>query len=128
VRENLMVGAYLRNDRAAIAHDLERVLGYFPVLAERLESPARDLSGGQQQMLAVGRALMSAPRLLMLDEPSIGLAPVVVEKIAEIITTISHSGVDVLWSNRMPTWRSSLPRMPMSSNWAASGFRAPARN
>jgi branched-chain amino acid transport system ATP-binding protein len=96
VRENLMVGAYLRNDRAAIAHDLDRVLGYFPVLAERLESPARDLSGGQQQMLAVGRALMSAPKLLMLDEPSIGLAPVVVEKIAEIITTISQSGVDVL--------------------------------
>lgn len=96
VRENLMVGAYLRNDRGEIARDLQRVLGFFPVLGEKLEAPARDLSGGQQQMLAVGRALMSAPKLLMLDEPSIGLAPVVVERIAEIITTVLHSGVDVL--------------------------------
>lgn len=96
VRDNLRVGAYTRIDEEAIGADLRRVLGYFPVLEERLESLARDLSGGQQQMLAVGRALMAAPKLLMLDEPSIGLAPAVVDTIAEIIATISRSGVDIL--------------------------------
>lgn len=96
VRENLMVGAYLRSDQRAITRDFNMVLEYFPILAERLDTLAHSLSGGQQQMLAVGRALMSSPKLLMLDEPSIGLAPVVVETIAEIITTISRSGVDIL--------------------------------
>lgn len=96
VRENLMVGAYLRADAAAIARDFDQVLTYFPVLAERLEAKAKTLSGGQQQMLAVGRALMSSPRLLMLDEPSIGLAPVVVQTIAKIVETINRSGVSIL--------------------------------
>jgi branched-chain amino acid transport system ATP-binding protein len=96
VRENLELGAYLRNDAVATARDLDRVLGYFPQLRERLRSPASNLSGGQQQMLAVGRALMAAPRLLMLDEPSVGLAPMVVDTIAEIIQAVNTAGMSIL--------------------------------
>ncbi|MBB06349.1 ABC transporter ATP-binding protein [Pseudooceanicola sp.] len=96
VRENLMTGAYIRNDRAAIAADFETVLGYFPALRDRLSAPASALSGGQQQMLAVGRALMTSPKLVMLDEPTIGLAPAVVDTICDIVETISRNGVEVL--------------------------------
>lgn len=96
IRDNLMSGAYVRTDKEAIAKDFEMVLDYFPVLKDRLNMPANSLSGGQQQMLAVGRALMASPKLLMLDEPSIGLAPTIVETIAEIIQTISRNGVDIL--------------------------------
>src|SRR5690606_20345548 len=84
IRDNLMSGAYIRTDRDAIEKDFAMVLDYFPILKDRLGMPANSLSGGQQQMLAVGRALMASPKLLMLDEPSIGLAPTIVETIGNI--------------------------------------------
>jgi branched-chain amino acid transport system ATP-binding protein len=96
VRENLHVGAYLRKDAAGVRRDFEMVLGHFPVLAEKLKHPAQSLSGGQQQMIAVGRALMAAPKLLILDEPTIGLAPNLVRTIGDIVKFICANGVDVL--------------------------------
>jgi branched-chain amino acid transport system ATP-binding protein len=97
VEENLRLGAYVRNDRAAIAADFERIFQYFPVLAQRQRQQAGTLSGGEQQMLAVARALMSRPRLLLLDEPSLGLAPLVTREIFRIVRTINkEEGVSVL--------------------------------
>jgi branched-chain amino acid transport system ATP-binding protein len=96
VLENLELGAFCRRDKAAIAKDLERVLALFPILAERRSQPGGTLSGGEQQMLAVGRALMSGPKLLLLDEPSLGLAPLVVKKIFEVIAELNREGVTVL--------------------------------
>ena len=95
VRENLMMGAYLRGD-SRIATDLERVFGLFPRLSERLTQVAGTLSGGEQQMLAIGRALMANPRLLLLDEPSMGLAPVLVGQIFDTITDINRQGMTIL--------------------------------
>jgi branched-chain amino acid transport system ATP-binding protein len=96
VLENLGMGAYTRKDRAGIAADLERVLTLFPRLAERAKQPGGTLSGGEQQMLAVGRALMSRPKLLLLDEPSMGLAPKLIQQIFEIITEINQQGTTIL--------------------------------
>lgn len=96
VAENLAMGAYFRKDKKAIADDLERVYARFPRLKERAKQLAGTLSGGEQQMLAVGRALMSRPKLLMMDEPSLGLAPLVVRDIFSIIQEINKQGVTIL--------------------------------
>ena len=95
VQENLAMGAYVRRDAAAVAADLERVLAHFPVLAERRRQAAGTLSGGEQQMLAIGRALMARPRLIMFDEPSLGLAPTVIETTFRIIGEIQKDGTTV---------------------------------
>ena len=96
VLENLKIGAYLRKDKAEIEKDIKWVYGLFPRLEERSWQLAGTLSGGEQQMLAVGRALMSRPKLMMLDEPSLGLAPIVVQDIFKIIQEINRQGVTVL--------------------------------
>ena len=96
VVENLRIGAYLRKDRAEIEKDIEMVYSLFPRLKERSWQFAGTLSGGEQQMLAVGRALMSRPKVLMLDEPSLGLAPLIVQQIFDIIKEINKTGVTIL--------------------------------
>lgn len=96
IEENLAMGAYIRTDRAAIASDLDRVYTLFPRLKERRRQTAGTLSGGEQQMLAMGRSLMSRPRLLLLDEPSMGLAPLMVQKVFETVLAVSAEGVTIL--------------------------------
>ena len=96
IEENLAMGAYARDDRAAIKDDVERVFGLFPRLKERRKQTAGTLSGGEQQMLAMGRALMSRPKLLLLDEPSMGLAPLMVQKVFETVMAVSKEGVTIL--------------------------------
>ncbi|HEV8458799.1 MAG TPA: ABC transporter ATP-binding protein [Methylomirabilota bacterium] len=96
VWENLEMGAYVRGDAAQVAADLERVFTHFPILAERHRQAAGTLSGGEQQMLAIGRALMARPRLILFDEPSLGLAPTLVEAVFQIIVGIQREGTTVL--------------------------------
>jgi branched-chain amino acid transport system ATP-binding protein len=96
VLENLEMGAYLRRDAAAVRGDLKHVMELFPVLGDRRRQLAGSLSGGEQQMLAIGRGLMARPKLLLLDEPSLGLAPILVEKIFEVVSRIRSEGVSVL--------------------------------
>jgi branched-chain amino acid transport system ATP-binding protein len=96
VLENLEMGAYHRNDRAGIREDMDRVFDLFPRLKERIKQESGTMSGGEQQMLAIGRALMSRPKLLLLDEPSMGLAPVLVERIFDIIEDINKQGTTIL--------------------------------
>ena len=96
VFENLEMGAFQRTDRAAMKEDIDRVFTLFPRLAERRTQKAGTLSGGEQQMVAMGRALMARPKLLMLDEPSMGLAPIFVEKIFEIVVEINKQGTPIL--------------------------------
>ena len=95
VEKNLLLGAHLRRDRD-VRGDLKRILGHFPALADKLGREARTLSGGEQQMVAIGRGLMGRPRLLMIDEPSLGLAPNVVERVIDVVAEISGDGIAVL--------------------------------
>ena len=96
VRDNLELGAYIRSDKAGVLADLEKVYGLFPRLKERAGQMAGTLSGGEQQMLAIGRALMCRPKLLLLDEPSLGLAPIIVQEIFQIIANLNAEGVTIL--------------------------------
>lgn len=96
VAENINLGAYLRKDKSAVSEDLEKSFTLFPVLRERRNQKAGSLSGGEQQMLAIGRALMARPELLMMDEPSLGLAPIVIDQLAGKIIDINQSGISVL--------------------------------
>ena len=94
--ENLQMGAYIRNDKAEIATDMEKMFTIFPRLRERKDQLAGTMSGGEQQMLAMGRALMSRPKVLLLDEPSMGLSPIMVDKIFEVVKDVSGQGVTIL--------------------------------
>jgi branched-chain amino acid transport system ATP-binding protein len=96
ITENLKMGAYIRTDKAEIANDIAKVFGIFPRLKERKDQLAGTMSGGEQQMLAMGRALMSRPKVLLLDEPSMGLSPIMVDKIFEVVKDVSSKGVTVL--------------------------------
>ena len=96
ITENLQMGAYIREDKPEIANDIEMVFGIFPRLKERKDQLAGTMSGGEQQMLAMGRALMSRPRVLLLDEPSMGLSPIMVDKIFEVVRDVSARGVTIL--------------------------------
>ena len=96
ITENLQMGAYIRNDKPEIANDIEMVFGIFPRLKERKDQLAGTMSGGEQQMLAMGRALMSRPKVLLLDEPSMGLSPIMVDKIFEVVRDVSARGVTIL--------------------------------
>jgi branched-chain amino acid transport system ATP-binding protein len=96
VRDNLELGAYLRRDGRAVAGDLDRVFGLFPVLRERMRQPAGTLSGGEQQMLMIGRAVMAAPKLLLLDEPSLGLSPLLVQALFDTIRQLNEGGLPIL--------------------------------
>lgn len=96
ITENLMMGAYIRNDKAVIAEDVEKIFTIFPRLRERKDQLAGTMSGGEQQMLAMGRALMSRPKLLLLDEPSMGLSPIMVDKVFEVVRDVYAQGVTIL--------------------------------
>ncbi|MEH7342564.1 ABC transporter ATP-binding protein [Bacillus sp. JJ1532] len=96
VMENLKIGAYRQKDKAKVKQEMEKVFSLFPILKERQEQNAGTLSGGEQQMLALSRALVSNPKFIILDEPSLGLAPVIVERVFEVIETISRTGITIL--------------------------------
>ncbi|RYD06758.1 hypothetical protein N752_03520 [Desulforamulus aquiferis] len=107
VLENLLIGAFIKNKQSNIKGDIDYIYSLFPVLKDREKLPAGALSGGEQQMLSIGRSLMSSPKLLLLDEPSLGLAPLLVEKIFEVIQTLKKIISLFCWWNKMPIkpWR-----------------------
>jgi branched-chain amino acid transport system ATP-binding protein len=115
VHENLLMGAYTRVDTEGVRTDLERVLTLFPVLGERRRQPGGALSGGEQQMLAMGRALLARPRLLVMDEPSMGLSPLYVDRIFDIIQGLNRTASASCSSSRTPTWRCRSRRAAMCS-------------
>ena len=112
VRENLQLGAFLRGRDPAVKEDMERVFKLFPILSERKSQDAGTLSGGEQQMLAIGRTLMARPKILLLDEPSLGLAPLVVEKIFDVLLKIQAEGAGILLVEQNARWALE------AANWA----------
>jgi branched-chain amino acid transport system ATP-binding protein len=127
VEENLRTGAFLRSDKAEIDEDLHQVYEHFPRLKERRKQWARSLSGGEQQMLAIGRALMSRPKLLILDEPSMGLAPVMVQEIARIVRDIVKRGVPVVLVEQNAELALKLARYAYVLETGSIALEGPAR-
>lgn len=127
VIDNLRMGAYLRRNKAEIKADLERMYEYFPRLKERSSQLSESLSGGEQQMLAVARALMAKPRLLLMDEPSMGLSPVMVEMVGEIIAAIREAGLSVLLVEQNATMALSLSDRAYVLEVGAIVLEGPAR-
>ena len=119
VRENLRLGLVASPQKGNEAALIDRIAGIFPRLAERLDQTAVTMSGGEQQMLAIARAMISSPKLIMLDEPSEGIMPVLVDEMFELFRSLNRRAPRSCWSNRMSSWRSTLPTASMSSTMAA---------